>query len=145
MLLLGVQWWRLSREKVVVDKTKELFEEMTSFGVEPNLVSLEWFDSLGLIEMGFTSLLVTYVIRKWGLIHGYVVKQGLEGDNCVVCALVDMYGKCGCPLEMKQVFDESGEMDLGSRNATGFPGFLVNGLVDDRCILLCNSRTKRLN
>ncbi|KAF9610590.1 hypothetical protein IFM89_023384 [Coptis chinensis] len=68
---------------------------------------------------------------KMGIqIHGYVVKQGLEGDNCIVCALVDMYGKCGCSFEMKRVFDELARMDLGSCNAL-VSGLSRNGLVDD--------------
>ncbi|KAL6295521.1 hypothetical protein ACE6H2_003663 [Prunus campanulata] len=63
-------------------------------------------------------------------IHGYVVKQGLGSDKCVVSALIDMYGKRACSFEMSQVFHEMDQMDVGACNAL-VTGLSRNGLVDD--------------
>lgn len=62
-------------------------------------------------------------------IHGYVVKQGLEQDICVVSALIDMYGKCGCELEMLKVLKEMDQMDTGACNAL-ITGLSRNGSVE---------------
>ncbi|WCJ24991.1 Pentatricopeptide repeat (PPR) superfamily protein [Euphorbia peplus] len=63
-------------------------------------------------------------------IHCYVVKQGLGQDHCVVSALIDAYGKCGCAMEMLRVFKEFHQMDVGACNAL-ITGLSRNGLVDE--------------
>ncbi|KAL5701078.1 hypothetical protein ACHQM5_026456 [Ranunculus cassubicifolius] len=139
-----------------VEEARKLFEEMRRVGVEPNLVSwnglISGFNQNGLltesVDMfrrmhfeGFKAdgVTVSSVLPIVGdlenlnmgiQIHGYVVKQGFEQDKCVVSALIDMYGKCGLPPEMKQVFHELSRMDLGSCNAL-VAGLSRNGLVDD--------------
>ncbi|XP_065851434.1 pentatricopeptide repeat-containing protein At1g20230-like [Euphorbia lathyris] len=62
-------------------------------------------------------------------IHGYVIKQGLGQDNWVVSALIDVYGKCACTMEMLEVFNEFHQMDIGTCNAL-ITGLSRNGLVD---------------
>ncbi|KAM7521252.1 hypothetical protein LguiB_020214 [Lonicera macranthoides] len=63
-------------------------------------------------------------------IHGYVVKQGLGLDKCVLSALIDMYGKCSCTSEMSLVFDEMDQTDIGACNAF-LAGLSRNGLTGE--------------
>ncbi|KAK7861338.1 pentatricopeptide repeat-containing protein [Quercus suber] len=63
-------------------------------------------------------------------IHGYVTKQGFDSDKRLVTALIDMYGKCACTLEMSQVFHEINEMDIGACNVF-ITGLSRNGQVND--------------
>ncbi|KAL6212751.1 hypothetical protein ACLB2K_017969 [Fragaria x ananassa] len=63
-------------------------------------------------------------------IHGHVIKRGLKSDKCVVSALVDMYGKCACTLDMSRVVGEMDELDVGACNAL-VTGLARNGLVDN--------------
>ncbi|GAV76255.1 PPR domain-containing protein/PPR_2 domain-containing protein/PPR_3 domain-containing protein/DYW_deaminase domain-containing protein [Cephalotus follicularis] len=136
-----------------VEKAHELFNEMRGLGLEPNLVSwngviagfnhsgrhyeaavmfkkmhLEGFNpdegsvssvlpALGDLEMLDTGIQV----------HGYVIVQGLGQDKCVVTALIDMYAKCACTLELSRVFDEMEDRDIGACNAL-ITGLSRNGL-----------------
>ena len=65
-------------------------------------------------------------------VHGYVLKRGFGLDKCVTSALIDMYGKCSCKLEMSRVFDGMEQMDVGAFNAfvTG-----KNFSYDDRILI----------
>ncbi|KAK4359848.1 hypothetical protein RND71_022077 [Anisodus tanguticus] len=63
-------------------------------------------------------------------VHTHVIKMGFESDNCIISALIDMYGKCRCTPEMSRVFEGAEEMDLGAFNAL-VAGLSRNGLVDE--------------
>lgn len=138
-----------------VGKAKELFSEMRDKGVEPNMVSWNGMiaglcnsglhiEGLMLFQTMFSEgfrpdgSTVSCVLPAIGhledlvmgsQIHGYVKKQGIGSDKFVASALIDMYGKCACELEMSQLFDESNQMDIGSCNAF-LTGLSRNGLVD---------------
>lgn len=140
----------------LVDDTMEIFNQMRESGVEPNSVSWNGLIA-GFKHSGYSTESVA-LLRKMHLqgfkpdgssissvlpavgdledlasglqIHGYVVKQGYGGDACVDSALVDMYGKCGCTMEMLQLFEEMVQMEVGSCNAL-IAGLSRNGLVDD--------------
>ncbi|XP_077246272.1 pentatricopeptide repeat (PPR) superfamily protein [Tasmannia lanceolata] len=139
-----------------IDEAMELFDEMRASGVEPNSVSWNGLIA-GINSNGYLneSLALLQKMHKQGFkpdgtsissvlptvgdledlvsgvqIHGYLTKQGFGSYACVISALVDMYGKCGCTTEMLQVFDEMGQLDVGSCNAL-VSGFSRNGLVDD--------------
>ncbi|KAL5173986.1 Pentatricopeptide repeat-containing protein [Glycine soja] len=139
----------------LVEEAKELFGEMRSGGVEPNLVSWNgmlagfgnngfYDEAVGMFRMmlvqGFwpDGSTVSCVLPAVGCledvvvgaqVHGYVIKQGLGSDKFVVSAMLDMYGKCGCVKEMSRVFDEVEEMEIGSLNAF-LTGLSRNGMVD---------------
>ncbi|RZB62121.1 pentatricopeptide repeat-containing protein At1g20230 [Glycine soja] len=139
----------------LVEEAKELFGEMRSGGVEPNLVSwngmLAGFGNNGFYDEAVGMFRVMLVQGFWpdgstvscvlpavgcledvvvgAQVHGYVIKQGLGSDKFVVSAMLDMYGKCGCVKEMSRVFDEVEEMEIGSLNAF-LTGLSRNGMVD---------------
>ncbi|KAK9120833.1 hypothetical protein Syun_018450 [Stephania yunnanensis] len=139
-----------------VEEAKELFDGMRSSGVEPNAASwnglIVGFNHKGLFlesmfvfrdmhlegfkpdGTSFSSVLAAtgdLEDLEIGIqVHGLVIKQGLGLDNCVVSALIDMYGKCRLASEMMKVFDEMVQKDLCSCNAL-VSGLSRNGHVDD--------------
>lgn len=126
-----------------VSEAKEVFDEMASLGIEPNSVSWNGMiagfnqsgrhsDSISTFQQmhsqGFKpdGTSISSVLPAVGdldilivgiQVHGYVIKQGIGSDKCVVSALIDMYGKCACSAEMSQVFDEMEQLDVGACNA----------------------------
>ncbi|KAG0461851.1 hypothetical protein HPP92_020327 [Vanilla planifolia] len=139
-----------------VSGAKKLLSKMQESGVEPNLVT--WNGVIaGFSRSGHPHEAVSMVQRMllegcrldsigvstalpaagdigdlWvGLqIHGYAIKCGFEADHCIVSALIDMYGKCQVIDGMIRVFDEVGNMDVGSCNAL-LTGLARNGFVDE--------------
>ncbi|XWS24531.1 hypothetical protein CRYUN_Cryun28dG0110900 [Craigia yunnanensis] len=61
----------------------------------------------------------------------HVIKLGLLHCKFVICALMDMFGKCACAGELMKAFEETDEevMDIGACNAL-ITGLSRNGLVD---------------
>ncbi|KDP27689.1 hypothetical protein JCGZ_19728 [Jatropha curcas] len=142
--------------KGCVKDTKELFSQREDAGVELNLISwngmivgfthrknyseaiimfqkmhLEGFRSDGTSFSIVLSAVGGLKILDMGFqIHGLVIKQGLEQDKCVVTALIDMYRKCACTLEMSEVFDEMYQVDIGACNAL-VTALSRNGLIDN--------------
>lgn len=138
-----------------VSETRAVFDRMGKSGIEPNSVSwngmiagfnqsghfleaVSVFQKMHLLGFEPDGTSVSSVLSAVGdledfemgiQIHGYVIKQGLVLDKCVLSALIDMYGKCSCTLDMSRVFDEMVEMDLGACNAL-ITGFSRNGLTD---------------
>lgn len=139
-----------------VDEAMKLLDEMRGLGFEPNVVL--WNGMIAGFNQSKLYAATVAVLQKMhsegfqpdgssissvlpavgdleyldmGIqIHGYVIKQGLGSDKCVVSALVDMYGMCACTVEMSQVVGEMDEMDVGACNAL-VTGLARNGLVDD--------------
>ena len=61
---------------------------------------------------------------KW--VHAYISKQGIELDDNLGSALVNMYSKCGCMDGAIEVFDETKKKSLDTWNA------MIGGLVANR-------------
>ncbi|KAL8548906.1 hypothetical protein ACS0TY_007969 [Phlomoides rotata] len=68
-------------------------------------------------------------------IHVIVLKNELESDSFVMCALVDMYSKCGMIEKAKRVFNSMEEMDLVALN-TMVSGYVQNGCVKEALALV---------
>ncbi|XP_050215409.1 pentatricopeptide repeat-containing protein At1g20230 [Mercurialis annua] len=97
-----------------------IFQNMHSEGFEPDGTTissvLSAVGDLKMLDLGFQ-------------IHGCGIKLCLMEDNIVVSALIDMYGKCACTIEMSKVFDEMCHTDIGTCNAL-VTGLSRNGLAD---------------
>ncbi|KAF6170107.1 hypothetical protein GIB67_025796 [Kingdonia uniflora] len=143
-----------AREGCVIE-ANEIFEGMRSSGVEPNVVS--WNGLIAGFSHSGNTLESVYTLRRMhcdgfmpdgtsiasvlpmigemedlrmGIqVHCYVLKMGIGDDKCVLSALIDMYGKCGCTNEILNVFEGMGTMDVGSCNAL-LTALSRNGLVD---------------
>ncbi|OIT06312.1 PREDICTED: pentatricopeptide repeat-containing protein At1g20230 [Nicotiana attenuata] len=139
-----------------VVNAKLVFDQAGKLGIEPNLVSwngiIAGFNQSGcypeavcmflrMYSEGFRSdgASISSVLPaigdledlKMGVqVHCHVIKMGLECDICIISALIDMYGKCRCTLEMSRVFEGAEETDLGAFNAL-VAGLSRNGLVDE--------------
>ncbi|POO02732.1 DYW domain containing protein [Trema orientale] len=56
-------------------------------------------------------------LRTGKEIHGYIMRTGLDSDEVVWSALMDMYGKCGSIEEARRVFEKMGNRDVVSWTA----------------------------
>lgn len=134
---------------------KKVFNEVKNLGFQPNTVSwngmIAGFNQSGCFldavlmfqqmhKHGFTSdgTSISSVLPAIGdlgylnsgtQVHGYVIKTGFVVDKCIVSSLIDMYGKCGCALEMSLVLEDMGQVDVGACNAL-IAGLSRHGLVD---------------
>ncbi|GLT34994.1 hypothetical protein SLA2020_094790 [Shorea laevis] len=140
--------------KGCVDETMRLFNEMKNFGVKPNLITwngvLSGFNHSGhcreavvmfqkMHSEGFQpdDTTLSSILSAVGDLeelnigiqaHCCVIKQGLGQERYIRSALVDMYGKCACALELTQAFDELDEKDIGACNAL-IAGLSQNGAI----------------
>ncbi|CAE5958028.1 unnamed protein product [Arabidopsis arenosa] len=141
--------------KGCLDEVVRILSEMEKSGIEPNIVSwngiLSGFNRSGyhreavimfqkMHSLGFCpdQVTVSSVLPSVGdsemlnmgrQIHGYVIKQGLLKDKCVISAMIDMYGKTGHVYGIIKLFDEFEMMETGVCNAY-ITGLSRNGLVD---------------
>lgn len=60
-------------------------------------------------------------------VHGVIIRSGVDLDVCGRIALVDMYAKCGCIEDARQVFDEMLERDVVLWTAM-IAGYVQHGL-----------------
>ena len=56
-------------------------------------------------------------LRMGKEIHGYIMRTGLDSDEVVWSALMDMYGKCGSIKDARLIFDKMGNRDVVSWTA----------------------------
>ncbi|XP_058094610.1 pentatricopeptide repeat-containing protein At5g27110-like [Magnolia sinica] len=83
----------------------QIFEEMKAASVKPDAVT-------------FTSVLQACsqlaVIERGREIHYYIIENKLESNEIVMCALLDMYAKCGAVDDACRVFDRLPVRDIVS-------------------------------
>ena len=134
--------------KGCVNEAKEVFYGIQSFGVEPNLMSwngmITGFNQSGnyndavvmfqeMHSKGFQpdDITISSVLSAVGDLERlnigiqvlcHVIKLGLLHSKFVICALVDMFGKCA----FEETYEEV--MDIGARNAL-ITALSRNGLV----------------
>ncbi|XP_031261083.1 pentatricopeptide repeat-containing protein At2g20540 [Pistacia vera] len=81
----------------------DVFQEMQTAGIEPDDISivsvLPACAQLGALEFG-----------KW--IHMYCDRNGLLRKTCICNALIEMYAKCGCISQARQLFELMLEKDV---------------------------------
>ncbi|PIA57587.1 hypothetical protein AQUCO_00600359v1 [Aquilegia coerulea] len=102
-------------------KALDLFLQMTSLGLKPDLFSIS---SLLLACGNLKSL------RDGKVVHGFVLRNGLELDFFVGIALISLYSQCGKPLYAQTFFDWMQERYLVCSNVM-IPGLFKNELPDE--------------
>lgn len=91
-----------------------LFREMQMEGYEASEFTLT---SMVMASDGFS---------QGKVIHAYVIKMGLKGEEILGAALIDMYVKCGNLKDARRVFDEAPRNEMGSWNSM-ILGYASNG------------------
>ncbi|PKA53537.1 Pentatricopeptide repeat-containing protein [Apostasia shenzhenica] len=136
----------------MIQPANYLFDEMS----ERNLVSWNTIVS-GLVNAGYYSGALKTFLQMWKEIsdvssrtlativraaaglasvdigmqfHSIAIKFGLYDNLFVSCALIDMYGKCGCIEEALWVFDEMPEKNVTGWNSL-IAGFTLNGYSEE--------------
>ncbi|KAJ7297813.1 hypothetical protein O6H91_Y035300 [Diphasiastrum complanatum] len=104
----------------------DLYERMKHEGVQPDIVTyvvlLKACGSIAALEQGKQ-------------LHSDIIKRGFESDVIVGSTLVDMYAKCGCIEDARQVFNNMHERNVVSWNAI-IAGYAQQGLSKEALILL---------
>ncbi|KAJ7527655.1 hypothetical protein O6H91_16G065000 [Diphasiastrum complanatum] len=95
-----------------------LYEQMKQEGMQPNNVTfvllLNACASLAALEQGKQ-------------LHSEIIKRGFQSDVVVGNTLVDMYAKCGCTEDARELFDNMSERNVVSWTAM-IAGYAQNGL-----------------
>ncbi|XP_057829729.2 pentatricopeptide repeat-containing protein At2g13600 [Cryptomeria japonica] len=79
--------------------------------------------SLGITEDEFILASILRACAKLGNlnhgkeVHGHIIRIAFDFDVTVSTAIIDMYGKCGCVRDARQVFDRMTIQDVFSWNA----------------------------
>ncbi|KAH6821120.1 hypothetical protein C2S53_019635 [Perilla frutescens var. hirtella] len=99
----------------------ELFEQMRRSEVEPNAVTYTCVLKL----CGLKSML-----KLGAMVHGLVVRCGLEMVPSVANTLVALYAKCRCPFDARKLFDSVVQADLVTWNSM-IGGYVQNGFMNE--------------
>ncbi|KAJ7551429.1 hypothetical protein O6H91_06G015100 [Diphasiastrum complanatum] len=102
-----------------------LYEQMKQEGMQLNNVTcvllLKACASLAALEQGKQ-------------LHSEIIKRGFQSDVVVCSTLVDMYAKCGCTEDARELLDNMSERDVVSWTAM-IAGYAQNGLAQEALAL----------
>ncbi|KAJ7205384.1 hypothetical protein O6H91_Y485300 [Diphasiastrum complanatum] len=111
-MIAGYAQNRLGKEALA------LYEQMKQEGMQPNNVTVV------LLLKAFANLVALEQGRK---LHSEIIKRGFLSDVVVASSLVDMYAKCGCTEDARELFDNMSERDVVSWSAM-IAGYAQKGL-----------------
>lgn len=112
-------------------KALEVFETMMNYGFEPDSVTF---------AIIFSACARVLDLERGQRIHEELIRKGVELDEFVGSAIVDMYGKCGCLDRAREVFEAIPMKNVVSWN-TMIGGYSLKG--DTQSCLQLFSRMNR--
>ncbi|KAJ7560407.1 hypothetical protein O6H91_04G128300 [Diphasiastrum complanatum] len=111
-----------------------LYEQMKQEGLQPDdvtyVVLLKACASIAALEQGKQ-------------LHSAIIKSGFESNAMVGNILVDMYAKCGCIEDARQVFNNMRERNVVSWNAM-IAGYAQQGLGNEALVLYVQMKQEGL-
>ncbi|GMN61689.1 hypothetical protein TIFTF001_030778 [Ficus carica] len=99
----------------------DLYFEMKDVGLDP-----DWF-TIGSLLLACTHLKFLQYGKQ---IHGFVIRNGLEGDSFIGISLISLYIHCGKILSARELFDRTEDKSLVCWN-TVLTGYSQLGLPDE--------------
>eukprot|EP01018_Ginkgo_biloba_P022914 Gb_33051 [translate_table: standard] len=103
------------------DEALKIFRQMQMIPVKPNSVTM-------------TSVLPSCAnsanLQQGKELHGYIIRNGLDSEGIVGCALVTMYSKCESIGDGRRIFDNMSQSIVPSWNAM-IAGYAQNGHCDE--------------
>ncbi|KAJ7542948.1 hypothetical protein O6H91_01G084700 [Diphasiastrum complanatum] len=103
-----------------------LYEQMMQEGVQPDVVTY-------VVLLKACARIAD--LEKGKQLHSHIIKSDFESDMMVCSALVDMYAKCGCIENARQVFNNIHNRDVVSWTAM-IAGYAQQGLGKEALTLL---------
>eukprot|EP01018_Ginkgo_biloba_P022393 Gb_37554 [translate_table: standard] len=107
------------------DQALKLFHQMQLSGLKPDPIT---------IASVLPACAHVAALQQGKEIHGYIMRNGLESNDFVVTALVDMYSKCGSIENARQVFDKIFQRDVTLWTAM-IAGYAMHGHGEDALTL----------
>lgn len=102
----------------------------------------DWFRQMQMEGVDASEVTLTSMVMasdglvQGRMLHAYVMKMGLMGEEIIVAALIDMYVKCGNLKDARMVFDEVPRNEMGCWNSM-ISGYVRNGFPRDALNLFC--------
>ncbi|KAG9456116.1 hypothetical protein H6P81_000624 [Aristolochia fimbriata] len=97
-----------------MEEAWDLFKQMQLEDVEVGEITLT------------TMIIACKTLFAVKMIHAYLVKMGLTGEEIIGAALIEMYGNCGSLDDARIVFDETSRGEMGAWNSM-LLGYVRNG------------------
>ncbi|KAJ7517124.1 hypothetical protein O6H91_21G011200 [Diphasiastrum complanatum] len=102
-----------------VEEAINLFQQMQETGLAPD-------KALFVVVLKACASLASK-LEQGRQLHSDIIKRGFQSDVIVGSALVNMYAKCGCTKDARELFDNMSERNVVSWNAM-IAGYAKNGL-----------------
>ncbi|KAL9314380.1 hypothetical protein ACSQ67_019832 [Phaseolus vulgaris] len=95
----------------------DTFQQMLSSGIEPQEIA---------VMCVLSACSQVSSLRLGKEVHSFALKAHLSDNNFVICALIDMYAKCGCMEHSQSIFDRVNNKDEAVWNAM-IAGYGIHG------------------
>ncbi|KAJ7527643.1 hypothetical protein O6H91_16G064700 [Diphasiastrum complanatum] len=102
-----------------------LYEQMKQAGFAPDKV---------LFVLLLKACASLAALKQGKQLHSEIIKRGFQSDVVVTSTLVDMYAKCGCTEDARELFDNMSERNVVSWTAM-IAGYAQNGLAQEALAL----------
>ncbi|KAK9109658.1 hypothetical protein Sjap_017718 [Stephania japonica] len=112
----------------------KVYRRMREAGVEPNLITV-----LALLPACVGVAALTMIKQ----IHGYSIRNGIYGHPHLSSGLVEAYGRCGCLVNARGVFDKMQEHDVVAWTSI-ISAYALHGEVHNALLMFSEMESSRV-